>query len=156
MNIEQKTLPEQHYLYVSKTVRFDEPGAIGNAMGSAFGEVFGFAGQNGIQPQSMPISVYIDMPADGQMTFRGGIFVSEADAAKAEGDVKAGVIPAGEAVTTTHVGSYASLNVSHQALWSHIEQAGLTPSMPVWEVYVDDPTTLPEDQVKTEIFRKVG
>lgn len=156
MQIEEKTLPEQHYLYVSKTVRFDEPGAIGEAMGSAFGTVFGFAGQHGIQPQSMPISVYIYMPADGQMTFRGGIFVSEADAAKAEGDVKADVIPAGEVVTTTHIGPYANLNVSHQALWSHIEEAGLTPSMPVWEIFVDDPTTVPEDELKTLLFRKLG
>ena len=77
-------------------------------------------------------------------------------AAKAEGDVKADVIPAGEVVTTTHIGPYANLNVSHQALWSHIEEAGLTPSMPVWEIFVDDPTTVPEDELKTLLFRKLG
>ncbi|WP_370234686.1 MULTISPECIES: GyrI-like domain-containing protein [Henriciella] len=154
MTIEKKTLPEQHYLYVERESEMGPQ--IAEAMGSGFGEVFGFVGQNGIQPQSMPMTLYTDMPEGSKMKFRAGVFVSPEDAGKASGSVKAATIPAGEAVTTTHVGPYANMNVSHKALWDHCDAEGYRKAMPVWEVYVDDPTTMPEEQVRTEIFRAVG
>ena len=131
-------------------------GAIAEAMGSAFGQVFAFAQENGIAPQSMPMTIYLEMPTDGKMSFRGSVMVSDQDAAKATGDIKAAQLPEGEAMTTTHLGPYASLNVSHRALWDHIENEGLTKAMPVWEIYVDDPTTVPEAECRTEIYCALG
>ncbi|MEO1136714.1 MAG: GyrI-like domain-containing protein [Pseudomonadota bacterium] len=151
MDIQRKTLPEQHYLYVDRECAMDAK-AIGDAMASGFGEVFGFVQAKGVTPLSMPASIYMEMPSDN-MTFRAGVFVSAEDAAKAEGDVKAGVMPASEALTTTHVGPYATLSQSHKALWDHPDEDGYKKSMPVWEIYVDDPTTKPEAEVRTEIFR---
>lgn len=151
MKIERKRLPEQHYLYVDRECAFDGK-SIGDAMASGFGEVFGFVGKNAIAPLSMPMSVYLDMPSD-RLRFRAGVIVSAADAARAGGAVKAGVLPAGDVLTATHVGPYASLNQSHKALWTHAETQGLPAAMPVWEVYVDDPATKPEAEVRTEIFR---
>ncbi len=154
MNIERKKLPEQHYLYVDRECAFDGK-AIGDAMASGFGEVFGFAGKNGIAPLSMPMSVYLEMPGD-KLRFRAGVIVGKADAARATGAVKAGALPAGEALTATHVGPYASLNQSHKALWNYAETHNLPKAMPVWEIYVDDPTTKPEADVRTEIFRALN
>ncbi len=151
MRIERRRLPEQHYLYVDRECAFDGK-AIGDAMASGFGEVFGFAGKTGIAPLSMPMSVYMDMPSD-KLRFRAGVMVSAADAARAAGAVKAGALPAGEVLTATHVGPYAALNQSHKALWDHAETQGLAKAMPVWEIYADDPATKPEAEVRTEIFR---
>ena len=53
MDFIRKTLPEQHYIYVDKEVPYGPE--ISDAMGAAFGEVFGFIGQNGITPLAMPI-----------------------------------------------------------------------------------------------------
>ncbi|MEM9233302.1 MAG: GyrI-like domain-containing protein [Pseudomonadota bacterium] len=156
MQFEQKTLPAQHYLYVEKEVSMADGGAIAEAMGSAFGQVYGFTEENGIERLSMPISVYTEMPKDGMMRFRGAIQVSEDDAAKASGDIKADHLPEGKAMMTTHVGPYASLNVSHKALWDHIEGQGLPGGAPIWEIYVDDPTTVPEAECRTEIYRALG
>jgi len=156
MDFERKTMPEQHYLYEDRAVSFMDPAAIGQAMGSAFAEVFGFASANNVTPLSMPTSLYVEMPTDGTMRFRGGVFVSAQDAAKASGEIRAGQIPAGDVVRTTHVGPYSSLNVSHKALWDHMAGLGLTKAMPVWEVYVDDPTTVAESDCRTEIYRAVG
>lgn len=151
MKIERRTLPEQHYLYVERECAFDGK-AIGDAMASGFGEVFGFTGKSGIAPLSMPMSVYMDMPGD-KLRFRAGVLVGAADAKKAGGAVKAGVMPAGEALAATHVGSYATLNQSHRALWDYAGKNGLETAMPVWEIYIDDPATKPEAEVRTEIFR---
>lgn len=156
MQFEQKNLPAQHYLYVEREVSMMDGAAIAEAMGSAFGQVYGFTEENGIERLSMPMSIYMEMPKDGKMRFRGAIVVTEADTEKASGDIRADHLPGGDAMMTTHVGPYASLNVSHKALWDHIEGQGLPSQMPVWEVYVDDPTTVPEAECRTEIYRALG
>ena len=156
MEFTQKTLPEQHYLFVEKLVSFENPAAIGQAMGEAFTSVMSFVAMKGLRPLSMPISLYLDMPSDGKMTFRGGVFVSAEDADKAEGEIKADTIPAGDVMTTVHVGPYSHLNVSHKALWDHVDSLGLSKAMPVWEHYIDDPTQVPEADCRTEIYRSIG
>ncbi|WP_425408570.1 GyrI-like domain-containing protein [Hyphococcus sp.] len=155
MEFTHKTLPEQHYLYVDRETAMDAQ-SIGAAMGSGFGEVFGFTQGKNIAPLTMPSSIYLEMPAGDKMKFRAAVFVSADDAAKAEGNVKADVLAAGEAVTGTHVGPYASLNQSHKALWDYVEKNNLGKAMPVWEIYVDDPQKTPETELRTEIYRAIG
>ncbi len=155
MDFHRKALPVQPYLYVNCDCPMDGS-AIAQAMGAGFGQVMGFAGRHGITPASMPMSVYHAMPEDGVMRFQCGVMVSQADAAKAQGDVHAGTLPAGEAMMTTHVGPYASLNQTHRALWDHMRSEGIAAAMPVWEVYVDDPGTTPEDTLRTEIYRAIA
>jgi len=154
MNFERKTLPRQHYLYVDRTAAITAKD-IGDAMTSGFSELFGFVASKSVTPLSMPIAVYMEMPTDNVMRFRAGVFVNADDAKRAEGDVKAGVMPAGEAFTATHVGPYASLNQTHRALWDHMTDQGVVKAMPVWEVYIDDPTKTPEAQLRTEIYRAI-
>lgn len=155
MDITRKTLPDQHYLYVERETTM-EGNAIAEAMGSGFGEVFGFVQSNAITPQSMPSSIYLEMPADGKMKFRSAVFVSAEDAARASGNIKADIIPAGEVATATHVGPYQNLNQSHKALWDYVEAEGLPKAMPVWEIYVDDPAATAPEELRTEIFRAVN
>lgn len=154
MDIRNVALPEQHYLYVEREAPMGPE--IGAAMGSGFGEVFGFVAQAGIAPQNMPMTLYTAMPDGQTVAFRAGVFVTPEDAAKASGAVKAGVIPACNVVTTTHVGPYANMNQSHGALWNYCDEQGFEKAMPVWEIYVDDPGQVPEAELKTEIYRRVG
>lgn len=155
MTIERKSLPEQHYIYVDRSSSLN--GAeIAAAMGSGFGEVFGFAGQNGITPLAMPMSVYVDMPAGATMAFRTGVLVSADDAKRATGQIKADTLPAGEVYTTTHVGPYANLNQTHKKMWDEMTAQGVSKAMPVWEIYVDDPGDTPEDKLRTKIYRAVS
>ncbi|MEO1250949.1 MAG: GyrI-like domain-containing protein [Pseudomonadota bacterium] len=155
MDIERKSLPEQHYLYVDREASFSEPGAIADAMASGFGEVFGFTQEKGVKPLSMPSSIYLEMPAGDKMAFRAAVFVSADDAARAEGAVKAASISAGDVAAATHVGPYANLSQSHKAVWDYADQNGFAKAMPVWEIYVDDPTSVPEPELRTEIYRRL-
>ncbi len=150
----RKKLRKRHYLYVDRDCAYDGP-AIAEAMGSAFGEVFGFLAAKGIEAKSPPISVYIEMGGD-RLRFRGGAMVLARDARKAEGMVHADTLPGGEVMTGTHVGSYAWLGQSHRLLWDQMTAEGMTPTMPVWEVYIDDPMQVPEAELRTEIYRAIG
>ncbi len=149
MEFTRKTLPAQHYIYVDRECDYG-PG-IAEAMGSAFGEVFGFVGENRITPMAMPMSVYLGMDPK-KLRFRGGVLVSAEDAAKASGNIKADILPAGDVMTTTHVGAYQNLNETHKAMWDHMKMEDIPGTMPVWEIYVDDPGEVAEAEVRTEIY----
>lgn len=149
MEFVRKSLPAQHYIYVDRECNYGPE--IAEAMGSAFGEVFGFVGENGIAPISMPMSVYTGMdPA--KLRFRGAVIVSQEDAAKASGNIKADVLPEGDAMTVTHVGSYMGMGDTHKAMWGHMKEQDIPGTMPVWEIYVDDPTEVDEETLRTEIY----
>ncbi|MFK7888340.1 MAG: GyrI-like domain-containing protein [Gammaproteobacteria bacterium] len=155
MDITRKTLPEQHYLYVDREAGFTG-NEIADAMGSGFGEVFGFVQQHSMECMSMPVSMYVEMPNGPKMAFRCCMFVNAEDAKKATGSIKAGVIPAGDVATAMHIGSYANLNVSHKAIWDHCDAQGFEKGMPVWEHYIDDPSEVAEDQLRTELYRALA
>lgn len=153
MNFERKTFDAQPYLYVSCETTYDGP-AISQAMGQGFRQVFGLVGEAGITPQSMPIAVYLGMDKD-VMRFRAGVMVSEEDADKANGTVLADRLPSGDAMTTLHTGPYAALKDTHKALWDHMEASDIKGTMPVWEIYVDDPDEVEEGKLRTEIYAAI-
>ena len=151
MEFTRQTIPEQHYIYVERECPYGPE--VSEAMGSAFGEVFGFVGQNAITPLAMPMSVYHEMDPN-MLRFRGGVIVSAEDAAKATGNIKSDTLGPGDVMTTTHVGPYDNLGATHQALWKHMEGEGLTGG-PVWEIYVNDPGETAPEELRTDIFRAI-
>lgn len=153
MDYTRVTFEKQPYLYVDRTCSYD-PGEIAEAMGSGFGELMGVIGAKGIQPLSMPMSVYHEMDPN-QLTFQAAMLVSASDAAKAEGNVKAGALPAGEVAHVLHTGPYSGLGATHSALWAALEKDGVAATNPVWEIYVDDPGETTEEALRTEIYIKL-
>ncbi len=153
MDFVRKTLPDQHYLYVDRECEYG-PG-IAEAMGSGFAEVFGFVGSQGITPVSMPMSVYLGMDPK-ILRFRSAVMVSPQDAEKAEGSIKADILSSGDVMTVTHVGSYDNMNKTHEAMWDHMKAEGIPGSMPVWEIYIDDPGDTAPEKLRTEIYCAIG
>lgn len=157
MIVDVKTvqLEAQNYLYIEGSAPLAEPAKIGAAMGEAFGQLMAFFGQNGIAPAAAPIAVYTGYDPE-TLTFRAGMPVDEAEAGKAAGDVKADALPAGEAFHFVHVGPYAGLRDSYQAAEDVVKAKGQGLGAPTWEVYVNDPATTPEAELRTEIYSVPG
>ena len=86
------------------------------------------------------------------MTFRAGFSVLPEDLAKAEGAVKADVTPAGKVLSFVHTGPYSELRNSYGEMMTYAEQNGLKIRAPAWEVYVNDPATVPEEELRTDVF----
>ncbi len=141
----------QDYLYVTRKCAMTPPEEIGKSMGEAFHEVWDFMQKNAIPPAGAGLSVYYDYSED-EIEFRTGFFVSPADAAKAQGSVKADRTPATRAVHAVHTGSYAGMRDTYGKIMGDMQWAGLKYGKPTWEVYLDDPDTTPEAELKTEIF----
>ncbi|AXI49076.1 hypothetical protein C1J03_23395 (plasmid) [Sulfitobacter sp. SK012] len=80
-----------------------------------------------------------------KVRFRAGFLVSKENAEKAEGDVKADVLPAGKVLNYVHEGPYAKLRVSYDEAMKYISQNGMIVGEPTWEIYLNEP-----DDVETE------
>jgi len=138
------------YLYVAVKCPM-KPEAISEAIGKAFRDVMGFMQANAIAPAGPPLAVYYSYDPE-TVEFNAGFFVSAEDAGKAGGDIRAGKTPAGRVLTLTHVGPYRDLGKTYEAMMGYLQEQGLKLGAPTWEVYVDDPDSMPEEKLRTEIF----
>ena len=142
---------EQPYLYNEQSCSMD-PNDISKAMGLAFQTVADLIGKKGITSAAKPLSVYYTHDPQ-TMTFRAGFLVSAEDAQKAEGDVKADVLPAGKVLNYVHKGPYAKLRVSYGEMMKYIEENGMTVGAPTWEIYLNEPGNVAsEDELETDIY----
>ena len=140
----------EDYLYVLRKSSM-KPEEISAAMGSAFHEVWDFMQANAITMSRGGLSVYYDY-SENEMEFRAGFLVPPEAAAKAAGAVMADKLPAVRAVHALHVGPYAGLQETYSKIMGDMKWNGHHYGKPTWEVYVNDPDTTPEAELKTEIF----
>jgi len=146
---------EQPYLYNEQSCSMD-PSDISKAMEVAFTKVGDVVAKKGIASATDALSVYYTHD-EKTMTFRAGFIVSAEDAAKAEGDVKADVLPAGKVLNYVHRGSYATLRVSYGEMMQYLEENNMTVGAPTWEIYIKSPDSgVPEDEFETDIYVTVA
>ena len=138
------------YLYRESACSMD-PEEIGKCMGEAFEAVIGFMTANGVNATGKVMSVYYTYHPE-KMTFRSGFSVAADDLAKARGDIKSDVTPAGRALTFTHIGPYALLRESYGELMAYASKNNLELKPPSWEIYVNDPRVTPEADLRTDVF----
>lgn len=149
-SFEMIDVSETPYLYVSKTCSMD-PDDISRNMGDAYGEVWGFMQSQSIAPVGGALSVYHDYHPD-KMTFRAGFVVDRADLRKASGGIGGDVTPSGRVLHFVHKGSYRTLRDDYDLMMQHLESIGRTPAAPTWEVYLNGPDDVPEEELLTEVF----
>ena len=145
---------ETPYLFNERSCSLD-PSDISQNMGVAYQTVLDFIAKNGVTEVGKPLSVYYTYD-EKVMTFQAGFFVSAEDASKAEGEVKAGVLPAGKVLNYIHSGPYAKLRDSYCEMMKYLEDNGLAVGAPTWEVYLNEPGTVPEDALETDIYVRLA
>lgn len=146
MQTETVQSPSQPMLYVRKVAPAD-PETIAPAMAEAFKQLGSFIGSRRIAVVGPPLAVYRDYD-HGCVTLDIGVPVSPAALGQAEGDIKAGTTPAGKALKIVHHGSYETLGDTY----AKIERAGMRLTPYSWEVYPNDPSVTPPEDLVTEIF----
>ena len=73
-----------------------------------------------------------------------------------EGELFASELPGGQAAITVHRGAYDKLSATYDALHGWIHDQGRDEGPGPWESYVDDPSEVPIDEVKTEVIWRLG
>ena len=116
------------YRYAEGRATMDQ-NTISEAVGGAFEALMDFQEAHGAAPDGPPLSV-CDGCRPGEIAFRAGLLVSEADAKAVAGDVKAGQTPDGEARHFTLVRPYVTLRDDQGLMMEHMAAQGLTPGAP--------------------------
>jgi effector-binding domain-containing protein len=145
-------VPENPYLYVERTSAMD---TVPEAMQSALGEVWAFMEHHGVPASGGALSVYYEMPAD-PFTFRTGFLIRPKDVGVAQDAVKADTTPAGQVLHFTHRGPYSELPAAYGAMAAHLKTQNLVPALPSWEVYLNDPREVHEEQLLTDIYQALA
>ncbi len=153
--IEQRT--ELPYLGIRMTTPWQNlPTVIPNAIG----EVFGYLGQQGIQPRGAPLIRYHVIDMERELDVEIGVPVESASGGN--GQIKAGSLPAGRYASLIHVGPYPELVQANARLLDWIRAQGArtdshaTPEgeefASRFEAYLSEPEEKPE---RTEVAIKL-
>ena len=142
MGHEVKVGRREAILVVSKRLPVRLSG-IGAALSAGFGEVYGYLGASGVEPEGPPFVIYHDMPSEDD-PFDIEICAPVARAIVAPEGWQMQELPAGEFATLVHVGPYETLDVAYDTMTEWIDEHGLSVAGPPREVYMSPPETPPE------------
>jgi effector-binding domain-containing protein len=152
---------ERPYVAVSGRVTMQTIGAIADRLP----EVFAWLDARGLEPAGAPFFKYDLIDMERQLEVEAGVPV--AAAAAGDGEVVAGVLPAGRYASLTHVGHPDELVEATTALLDWAAQQGLawdmteTPEGQRWgcrlEVYKTDPAEQPDmSKWETELLFRLA
>ena len=146
MGHEVKVGRREAILVMSKRtpVRLSE---IGGVISTAFGEVYGHLGRQGVEPDGPPFVIYHGMP-EADVPFDVEVCAPITRATDPAAGWQVQELPAGQFATLVHVGPYGTLGTAYEALTEWIAAHELEVTGPPREVYLSEPGTPPE-QVKT-------
>ena len=148
------TVEAQPYMYVERSTGMD-PTEVGPAVGGGLQEVYAHMQGNGVPPAGSALVLYTANDGD-RMDYNVGFEISDEDMDKGHDQIKTGETPAGRVLGALHVGPYDGLRAAYGALFQHMEAEDLQWGGPCWEIYLNDPSATPPEQLKTQIYVQLG
>ncbi len=118
-------------------------------LGESYGMIIGHLSAHGQQPTGAPYVAYFNMDMQA-LKLEVGFPV--AMALPPAGQVEAGEIPAGKYGSALYVGPYPNMQVAYTALTRFVADQGIEPTGTVYEVYLNDVSITPADQLRTQIL----
>jgi effector-binding domain-containing protein len=144
-DIQTKEIPAQLALTVHKRVSL---ATVAEGMGEAYGAIMAHAGAGGGHFAGPPFCLYPEPPGGD---FGIIVCVPVAPGATSAEGVGLEEIPGGMVVTTLHEGPYSAMEGTYAALEAWMAANGKRPNGPPREVYLNDPMSVPESDLLTEI-----
>jgi effector-binding domain-containing protein len=135
-----------------------QPESISSAMGAAFGRLDSFLKKNKVQPSGPPRVIYPSHDSQ-EMRFTVAFPVASDAVIREQDGVRVGPIEGGRALRFVHHGPYSALRNTYQRIEDWLREKGGIKSAsdwarysPMWEEYLNDPQSTPEDQLVTRIY----
>ncbi len=122
---------------------------IGGAIGAAFGDAYRIAGVGGIETEGMPFVIYHGMPV-GDEPFDVEVCLPLARQAEPAEGWQLQELPGGSFATLMHVGPYADLGRTYDALTEWVAEHDLVVAGPPREVYLTGPE-VPQAEARTVV-----
>jgi effector-binding domain-containing protein len=146
-DVKFKDMPAQQVLAVHDRVTL---GTVSERLGAAFGEIMACGQAAGATFAGPPFVQYperFDEGTEGEIV----VCMPVAPGAAGAGRVTLEAIPAIRVASTMHVGPYREISPAYETLMAAMTAEGLSPGGPPREIYLNDPGTVPEQALPTEI-----
>lgn len=140
----------QPIVYISGAAAAEEAGAL---LGAAYARLGAHLAANGLKQAAPPIAITREFNEETHnWRFDAALIVDKADPLGApESGIQSGLTYAGDVLRVTHVGPYAAMEPTYNALAAWRTVAGFEDNGDSWEQYVSDPGSTPEAELVTHI-----
>ncbi|MGI9628429.1 MAG: GyrI-like domain-containing protein [Longimicrobiales bacterium] len=141
------------------TASATDPAEMKKAFGLAVGQIDDFLQSTGAQVSGPPRAIYTEY-GEGEAEFTVAIpLASGGEGGTTDGSVVVDEIPGGRAFRFIHKGPYPDLSDTYDQITEWMKKEGMLKSeaeweahAPIWEEYVTDPGSTPEDDLLTYIY----
>lgn len=153
LDISETTVESVPMLYISESSTISSE-AIGQKMGAAYGELMALVGIAGLEMASAPISITHKFSLEEMLCdFDAALTIKEIpEDLELSGRIQKGDTYSGKVLKTMYVGSYSKMMPTYNAIVAHIEKNGYEMNGSSWEEYIDDPSTVLEEELRTYIY----
>jgi effector-binding domain-containing protein len=117
-------------------------------LGQAYGSIAQYLAELGEQPAGPPFTAYHNMDMQ-DLDVEIGFPVSRSIPAR--GSIQAGEIPEGQVATCLYTGPYTEIEAAYSALTEWVEENGYEAAGMAYEIYLNDPSETPPEQLMTQI-----
>jgi len=158
LEVREVTLPPALALELEMSIG-TSPAEISAAMGQAFATLMGVVASNSLTVAGPPRTIYQSWTATNTHCIAAIPIVDAPGRVLDNADVRGVSIPEQQALRFTHHGSYASARETYAQIDAWLRERGAIKTdadwsrySPMWEEYVGDPTTTPEQELMTYIY----
>lgn len=116
-------------------------------LGQTYAKIGAYLAKLGSQPVYAPFVAYYNMDMD-DLDIEVGFPTA---ALPGEGEILAGELPAGRALTATYTGPYDTMQSAYEDIEIWAKEHGVQRTGVVYEFYHNDPTVTPPEELVTEI-----
>lgn len=144
------TIVEERPQHIASTTIHTNLSRVGQDIGAGFGTLVQTMGAQGVQPAGAPLIVYhgiIDEETDGDIE----ICIPVAAPFPDTGEVRGRELEGGAMATTMHRGPYDEIAPAYHTVTGWISEHGHTIVGPPREVYLNDPTEVPPEELLTKV-----
>lgn len=140
---EEVQLKERPVIYFSGEARWD---AAYDTLVDALKTVHGYLERQGIKPAGNAMTIYRSADDRG-FQFWAAVPVETPPANPPQGDIGAGMTPAGRAFRFVHRGSYDAMDTTYEAITNFFDEKNMEAQDTFIEEYETDLRTTPDDQL---------
>ncbi len=152
IDISQVEVTAQTILYTEEATPLN-PDSIKMKIGNAYGEIMALMSVAQIDMTGAPLAITTEFSLETMFwRFNAAIPANYPSDIKLDGRIKAGTTYAGKAVKGVHIGDYMNSMNTYNAIEKYIKDNGLEFNGEPWEEYVDDPTEVKVEELKTNIY----
>lgn len=134
LTVERMTIPDQHYMFIRD--KADEK-TISEVLGRGYGRIMELIGKQGLKMAGAPFAIYHTPPP----VFDMEIAIPVEKLGKADGEVKPGILKAGNVLMVRFFGAYEKTPEAHAAIDAYAIANNVNITGAPWESYITDPAT---------------